>query len=653
MNAPQNFRSKAKHFDHHQKFDNETDSGYEEETSLTRRDPFHGLFGIQIQYYFIAMSVLCLPLYGWASRWWLSGTPFLIFVLLSGKIGALATSPKLLALSIININIGYALCSTSWLFYDLFLISCYPIASVLAILSSRRLQRQCRKLLRLLLRNFHFYEDKLAFFEIPALDIDDGDVPVLLVIRGFTFTLSTMTLVVHGVEVGVKLNDDLEIAIQTDRFTWKIMRDISIGDIYASLKGPFTSKSKHLDRFQDNHQAAQDLTSDHKPHTTGDLSHVETHGDYDQTAADSYQARLDVIDKSNTTHRARREVDARLTDRDQIRASIGARIFSQGAVPNPPKQQIKTSYLTSLVPNWAKRVFQKVPVLLRLFLNPVSYNHPVHFDSIVLTGSGKYLDKILEEQFFKYYPDENKEIRKLKEEVATFLTDGKFSVVLPDILGMASVPFLTQYDIITYVKAPKLLIHKSVQEDECDDVLRVVEVAELTGLAGTFTIPSFLLPNHEHLIPPPPTEIHEEDKADVKMSLLASLPGKLHPEMVDFAITMLKSSQILTLHKEAKSVSEDIHSAADFTKNIALVTKKQVKKKLIEAHVDDAWLYKLVLKAFDALRTAKGDVGYQMDLPVRLQELRPATYIRRSSTIETKNESRRNSAISDSSTGSR
>jgi hypothetical protein len=43
--------------------------------------------------------------------------------------------------------------------------------------------------------------------------------------------------VVHGVEVGIKLSDDMELAIQSEMVKVKLFRGIEIGDCFANLKG--------------------------------------------------------------------------------------------------------------------------------------------------------------------------------------------------------------------------------------------------------------------------------------------------------------------------------------------------------------------------------------------------------------------------------
>jgi hypothetical protein len=49
------------------------------------------------------------------------------------------------------------------------------------------------KSLRNVLKQLHFIDDKIAFFDIPALEIDT-DVDSLFVMRGVRFSLSTLSL---------------------------------------------------------------------------------------------------------------------------------------------------------------------------------------------------------------------------------------------------------------------------------------------------------------------------------------------------------------------------------------------------------------------------------------------------------------------------
>ena len=45
-----------------------------------------------------------------------------------------------------------------------------------------------------------------------------------------TISLSTLTILIHGIELGIKLLDDMEIVIQTEKLTAALFRSIEIGD---------------------------------------------------------------------------------------------------------------------------------------------------------------------------------------------------------------------------------------------------------------------------------------------------------------------------------------------------------------------------------------------------------------------------------------
>jgi hypothetical protein len=69
-------------------------------------------------------------------------------------------------------------------------------------------------------------------------------------------------------------------------------------------------------------------------------------------------------------------------------------------------------------------------------------------------------------------------------------------------------------------------------------------------------------------------------------------------------------------------MSKEVHSFKDFFNSLAGSASEQMKKSLVEQHVDDTWLEKLFFKATNALKTLKGDLGYSTDIPVELSELR-------------------------------
>jgi hypothetical protein len=123
------------------------------------------------------------------------------------------------------LNLVYAVASTSWLLHGLFVITCYSVILLACFVQFSFFAYMVRQLLRSTLKHLHIVNDKIASFDISALETNT-DVTGLMVIRGFSITLSTMTILAHGVELGIKLSDDLELAIQTERVTLYLFRKI-------------------------------------------------------------------------------------------------------------------------------------------------------------------------------------------------------------------------------------------------------------------------------------------------------------------------------------------------------------------------------------------------------------------------------------------
>ncbi|BFZ54071.1 hypothetical protein PYCC9005_001102 [Savitreella phatthalungensis] len=605
-------------------------------------DPYLRMWGLPFPYFFMLMSSVCLVLWGWAAAYFKSGAPFLCFALLLGKPGMLLGSPFAVFSSLFGVNITFALFQTSWLFYGFFCVVCWPATFVILLLRNRWLQVRFRNVLRRILRDFILLDDRVAFFDIPLIEVDDGDVPVVLNIRGVTWTLSTMTFRVHAVEIGVQINKDIALSFSTDKFILRLFRSIEVGEVFCNVR-----RSNHdgkieltTDYEQDRDKVncamverrSEELQRQHSLTAT-----LKTSSSSDVKDENTYRQRLRDIYDTCEAHRARSRIDHKKRDQHEMRALIGDRLDSKKIVPNPPRQAIKSSTLKKSVPRVALRILELCPWLFRLFLNPMSYNHPVRFEAVVVTCDGSFANDLLDQEYFDKYKDTpSNEFRKLKKDAQQFLIDGKFHIQLEDMLGLASVPMLTQYAIITYLKSPKITILKTVHDkakqqpqpgkvhghQHGDDMVDeeetgdVQDVAQLGGIALTCEIPEHLLPLHEDLLPPPPEDVHEPDVSELNLSVLLSLPIKLNKQMADFAMAMLKISQVLTVNRRANSLSKEFHSVADLASNLTNATKEQITKQLVEAHVDDQWLAKIIDKAVDGLAKKHGDFGYSTKVPV-------------------------------------
>ncbi|KAJ4159448.1 uncharacterized protein LMH87_008349 [Akanthomyces muscarius] len=184
---------------------------------------------------FLVATILALQLaaYSWPRRWIASGAPILTFFLLHGDNSGHRVLPFCHIWTLFaTVNLAYAVASTSWLLYWVFMVLCYPTIYITCLFQYKPVGVVTRWMLRGLLKQLHFVDDKIALFDIPALEID-VDVDGLMVLRGVTLSLSTLSFTVHGVEVGIKLSDDLELAIQTERVTVALFRSIE-----SQIKAP-------------------------------------------------------------------------------------------------------------------------------------------------------------------------------------------------------------------------------------------------------------------------------------------------------------------------------------------------------------------------------------------------------------------------------
>ena len=245
-----------------------------------------------------------------------------------------------------------------------------------------------RRNLRGVLKQLHYVNDKVAFFNIPALEIDT-DVAGLMVARGITLHLSTLTIVAHGIELGIKLSDDMEIAIQTEQVTVALFRRIEISDVYANLKGgeyemtfhdlEKTTAIKEGDPLMDTDtpllRAAtfgSDISLPSSPlkakiteEMTGGRSMKDSSAkagfqSATQVSPDEagkhYYEMLDWLGETSTIqqcHRALKEnPDFDDDNVKEVRAAICSKLHEAPSVPHPPQRSVKVSTLRNLAPRW-------------------------------------------------------------------------------------------------------------------------------------------------------------------------------------------------------------------------------------------------------------------------------------------------------------
>ena len=195
------------------------------------------IYGISSPFLYTIILLFLIILFQWPRRWLLSGSPLLSLTFLLGSHHGYRVFPSIPLWSLVtSLDLIYAICSTSWLLYLFFSVACYISLFLICLYQFNLVAIFVRQKLRAALHSLHFIDDRIAFFDLPALEIDT-EVDGLMVLRGITFQVSTLSFVVHGVEVGIKLSDDMELAIQCEEVVVKLFRGVEIGDCFANLKG--------------------------------------------------------------------------------------------------------------------------------------------------------------------------------------------------------------------------------------------------------------------------------------------------------------------------------------------------------------------------------------------------------------------------------
>ena len=286
-----------------------------------------------------------------------------------------------------TLHLIYAIASTSWLLYWVFAALCYLSIFLTCLFQYQIVGDFVRKKSRFLLKQLHFIDDKIAFFDIPALEIDT-EVDGLMVLRGITFSLSTLSFTVHGVEVGIKLSDDMELAIQTEKVTVALFRRIDIGDCFANVKGgqyemtfgSIPSDTHDVDgdavfvedtpllkaasrkgslKVRSATKMTKEMTDGNAPDDASigsGLDSMEKLPLGNEEAAGRYRSALQLIEETSSVQEARAHIqklrntangysekDCDSIDANALRAAICSELHQKPSVPHPPRRSIKVT----------------------------------------------------------------------------------------------------------------------------------------------------------------------------------------------------------------------------------------------------------------------------------------------------------------------
>jgi hypothetical protein len=574
-------------------------------------DPLFRICYIPTSIAFASFVVILVAKYAWAQAWLLSGTPVLTYIILVGASRGYRILPFLhLWMLLATVNLLYSIACTSWLLNGFFTASCWPAIFITSLFQFNFVAKFARARLRALLSQLHFVNDKIAFFNIPALEID-VNIAGLLVIRGLTISLSSLTVEAHGIELGMKLTDDMELAIQVELVRVLFFRRIECSDIFANLKGGvyemtfgkleentfdadgnalmnentplLRAASINIDDPYPEHEKVKmteymtDGKSPEDSSAKSGLGSITTLAPDHDDASLRFHETMEHIISTNAINRIRKELqkndDEQYTkNRKTLRAAICSLLHDTPSVPHPPQRSIKVTTLQNSSPPWVKRFQHRLPLLLRLLLGPLSYFHPISFSSITGTASGQWIRHMVLDHVFKGYSENNQDIRNLEGRISAWLADANFALEMDEIIGQAQVPILTDYDINCFLGVKDILIYRTLPKK-----VLLKEAIRLGGADATFTIPTFLLPHHEHIIPPKPSfedkqdikgsienadgkpqqflaekelDHAEKDETNVQMSVHARLPACLDQELLNFIAAIVKATKLVEMEKE-------------------------------------------------------------------------------------------------------
>ncbi|KAF1920223.1 hypothetical protein BDU57DRAFT_534022 [Ampelomyces quisqualis] len=549
---------------------------------------------------FLVCTVLGATALSWPARWIISGAPILVYAILLGEAYGHRILPFVPVWTIFaTVNLVYVVSSTSWLLYWVFAICCWPVTLVACLFQFDAPGSLARRLLRkTFLRDLHFINDQVAFFDLPALEIDT-EVKGLFVVRGVTLSLSTMTLVAHGVEAGIKLSDDIELAIQTDKVVVPLFRECHVDDIYANVKGgdwevtfgsvaygqpeptsdddTFVASDTAILRaasvaldgtYPRRVSMVRKMTAEQQPSDAEDtesaFATVKKVSPGEKDANKKYKELVKNIHDTSVITNAKRALREAVMDEekeskldldnmDDFRAAICAHIHDSPSIPHPPKKSIRVSTLRKTdYPN-VKAFLHRLPFLYRLMLSPLCYFHPVKFKSITAAGSGKWFVSLMRQYLFKHYTGQDSEIRRLEARISAWCSDANFAVELGPVAGEASFPINTNYSIQCHLKMTDVMAYRALP-----DAVELKQVVRLGGADAVLTIPTFLFPHHEHIFPAKSTEFQLMEMEEA-IKLIAGTPK---------AVQALKDFEKLKKDEASMHVSAHAHLPAQFHQDL-------------------------------------------------------------------------------------
>jgi hypothetical protein len=324
-----------------------------------------------------------------------------------------------------------------------------------------------------------------------------------------------------------------EIHAHTDSLEIKLFRRIAIGEIFAAHKCP------------DDEKESSSSSEEDQPHMSGDSRIVKDNIRHEASVKQQDEAATDVKVSASKSQKpgiqttALGDEDAELryanilkeirtggglyqmrerlrnADREdeytdiELRAMLCTELRRTGLSPPQHAKRFTTTQLATLFPE--PNIFEYMPSAMRALLWLASHTHPIDCPSISVSGSGHWLNSLLSQFVFHRHATNDQRIRELEREVSEWLSVGEYCVDLADITALGQVPLRSTYNIKSEVRSTNIAISRIDVENSSS-----AQMASLAGADGTFVIPTCLLPNHSHLVPPEPSALEVFEATEKK-----------------------------------------------------------------------------------------------------------------------------------------
>ncbi|KAK6433388.1 hypothetical protein LTR95_010433 [Oleoguttula sp. CCFEE 5521] len=629
--------------------------------------------------YFTATSlaVACLTFYSpWIRHWASSGAAVETAILLY----PLEFSPKRWTL-LACVNLAYLtllILPRSWGLYNLLTAACWSLVLATALVQIiTALLKVLYVAFPSMAKQVHVFGDRLIALDLPVLVLDTG-VRGSAYVRGITGNLRELKLVCHGIEISFTLGPH-KVSIYCDTLEVRLFRKVFANELYVvhneALSGQVHGISQSMDsKGPESHGNGAATTPGHIPipqlSSTSNKHGAQitapvfpsprvTEASCDQTLSERRNASRLVrcckeveLMTRNTPGLVRGEIEKR--------ALISAELRKLPSVSAGDADVAKLSSLWSYIAPSIK-LFKAYPALLRVVLMPMTSLHFVEIQAVYIAASGQPLHKLLVNRFFGQGETRNKHVEEFEQEVASWLSPADVCLAFSDVITKVSVPLRLVNDISGSIGTTETIVIRVETPDSIDKVIR------LQATRGTFSCPSYLLPFHSHLIPPPPThskspttDLQNSDTFPLTLSTHVTLPAKFSHAFLTFLTQLTKTSQIQDIQSapsglpetRAPSASEVPQecstSPSDDHTSLGHRMKEKIKFGKLEEvvkrpgeklkgvlhkgtkiaavkQVDGGWFATWTNKLLDQLEWMEGEVGYKFVVPVGLGRFRKAS----------------------------